>query len=653
MKYKVIIAVILTIALLVSSALIYVNNVFLPVKIKARLTQELENNLGKNVRIEKLRYSLIKGLAIQNLVIYDKSEDQTYLSAEEISLNLLILPLFKKKIIIPFLRIDSPKIYLKVKPDNTLNLMELFKTQTTQEKPRFSFIISKIDLTNGTLQFSDERLKFTRKVTDLKIGAGLNLPGAIKFILQAKIQNFSASPSFISATGEYNLFKQDLAAKVKLANLAINDYLLYLNKIPLALSDGVVNADFEIGLKDRQLQVKGITDARGVKTQVLDAPLDIKGNINLSENNLNWENFVITYKQAKFNSSGNIIDFKQPKIDFNVGAKDFTSNTSLAIQDKIIKINSCAGKYLNSEFSINGNIDMRDNANPLINLGLELGLSLKDISAKLDGKCKIKGNISGAIIKDTRDLNAALEFSAPALSISDFKLENLYFTLLQKNKLISINDLTAKLYSGELNLQLAADIGKELPTYTAKINLLNVDLAKLKMDTKFKDKDISGLLNMKSDIRQDLKDLNTLQGEGFISIKDGKLWEWDLLKGVGELLFMPIYQKIIFRDARVNFNIQNKTISIVDSSLESEKLDLSAEGKIGFDGSLDLALHTELNEDLIKESPDLRKFTSFILGNLITVKITGTLQKPEYKVVPPAKEIINQLKDLLFLPLKR
>ena len=97
-----------------------------------------------------------------------------------------------------------------------------------------------------------------------------------------------------------------------------------------------------------------------------------------------------------------------------------------------------------------------------------------------------------------------------------------------------------------------------------------------------------------------------------------------------------------------NFTIKDKAINIVDSFLGSEKLELSCAGRLGFDGALDLTFNSQINAELIKDSTDLRKFTSAILGNILVVKIGGTIQKPEYKIVPGTKEIINQLKDLFF-----
>lgn len=812
MKYRIIITIIIIIAFLVAGFIIYVNNVLLPIKLKVKLTQELEKNLGKNVEIERLRYSLIKGLIVENLAIFDKVKEKSYLSAKEISFQFLIFPLFQKKIIIPLVRIDSPQINLTLRQDNTLNVMDVLKKwQAKKERPKFSIFIYRIDLSNGKCQFKDEHTdpSYIKEAVDLKIGVGMNLPTQIKFILEAKILNPQKNPSFISTTGEYNLLTQELQSKSKLANIIVNDYLLYLKTLPLSISEGIIdNADFNINLKSKQLYAKGIVNTKNLKlrkeqfvlagdiniepdikydfqnkefgykaifelsnteflgldyfqyisningkinleenriwsddlkAQLMDSPInikgiledfsspsiklnisssqinlaklatvlpnlpkdlvisgnstlnleaqgsfrnlpleikatseiitakiqtpllkeplnDIKGKISFTANQLNWENLSFLYKQIQYNSSGSLINFKQPQMDFNLASVELALKTSLNIKDKIIKIRELSGKYLDTDFAIKGNVNIQDNTNPLLDIDLASNLYIKDVfgllpanindnfkKIKLDGLCKIAGTIKGNA-KNIKDWNTFLKLSSPCLSMFEFKLDNLYCTLEQKDGLLNINDFTAKTYTGNLNVEFLLNLLSEVPLYTSKIFLSHIDLAKLKMDTKLKDKDISGLLSAKIDLQGTTKGLETLQGQGSISVKDGKLWELNLFKGLGEFLFMPMYQKIVFKDAAVNFSLKNKTIEITNSFLGSEKLDLACEGKLEFDGSVDLTLNSQINEDLLKDSPDVRKFTSAVLGNLLVIKIGGTIQKPEYKVVPGTKEIFKQIK---------
>jgi hypothetical protein len=326
----------------------------------------------------------------------------------------------------------------------------------------------------------------------------------------------------------------------------------------------------------------------------------------------------------------------------------------------MVKIKECSLKLPDSDLAIKGTINIEEPQTPLFNLTLESNISLKDTfrflpanisenlkKIKVDGLCKVNGFLNGNA-KEMKSWNAQLRLSSDTLSLYDLKLNNLYFTLQQKDGLINTDDLSANLYAGNLALQFGLNLLGNVPNYTAKLGLSNVDLAKLKMDTKLKDKDISGLLNMRLNLQGTTAGLATLQGDGTISVREGKLWELNLFKGLGEFLFLPIYHKIVFRDATANFLVRNSAIEIADSFLSSEELELSGTGKLQFDGSLDLALNSQINENLLKDSPDLRKITSAVLGNLLVIKISGTIQKPEYKIVPGTKEIINQIKRFFF-----
>lgn len=126
-KKNLFIAVSLFAFIFISASLIYINNVFLPQKVKAKLISGLEEYFQQKVEIQRLRYNLFKGLVIQGLSVYDKVKDadHTTLEAGEISFNPLFLPLVKNKIIIPVIWIDSPKIYLKYLPDKALNIQNL------------------------------------------------------------------------------------------------------------------------------------------------------------------------------------------------------------------------------------------------------------------------------------------------------------------------------------------------------------------------------------------------------------------------------------------------------------------------------------------------------------------------------------------------
>jgi hypothetical protein len=121
-----------------------------------------------------------------------------------------------------------------------------------------------------------------------------------------------------------------------------------------------------------------------------------------------------------------------------------------------------------------------------------------------------------------------------------------------------------------------------------------------------------------------------------------------LFKGLGELFLLPDYEKVIFKEAEATFNIEDKAVYTESLRLASDQLNLDCKGKLGFDGGLDFTIYTQVNKNLVKDSSDIRKFTSAILGelsNAISIRLSGTIQKPKYSLVPIAADLIKNIKD--------
>ena len=159
---------------------------------------------------------------------------------------------------------------------------------------------------------------------------------------------------------------------------------------------------------------------------------------------------------------------------------------------------------------------------------------------------------------------------------------------------------------------------------------------------------MAGILNIDANIVGNFQDQATMKGSGNISIQGGRFWQLNLLKGLGELFLLPDYEKIVFKEAVAEFNIENKAISTQDLELVSDQLKLDCEGSLAFDGSLNFTAYAQVNKELIRESSDLRKFTAAILGelgNAISIKIDGTIQKPKYRLVPMPLDLIKHIKD--------
>ena len=216
-KRKVITGIVLFLLFLIAAGLLYLNNVYLPVKVKGRLATSLSTYLNYNVEIEKLKYSPIRGFIIQNIAIYDKTKDKenTILTVKETSFHILFLPLIKeRKIIIPVMHIDSPNFNIRYQQDNSFNFSRIFLPKPTPQgqvpKAKFSFFIYKINISDAKGTFEDERLtpKFSKTIQDLDIVLGIKQLRKIAFLIQIKVLTEKGGVSASVLKGDYNFLSK-------------------------------------------------------------------------------------------------------------------------------------------------------------------------------------------------------------------------------------------------------------------------------------------------------------------------------------------------------------------------------------------------------------------------------------------------------------
>jgi hypothetical protein len=144
-------------------------------------------------------------------------------------------------------------------------------------------------------------------------------------------------------------------------------------------------------------------------------------------------------------------------------------------------------------------------------------------------------------------------------------------------------------------------------------------------------------------------DLSRLNGAGNIFITDGKLWELNLFKGLGSLLFARDFASIIFSEGSCGFLISDKHIFSDNLKLKSNIAELSGAVKIGFDNSIDASLNVNILDEMVPLSGTFKDITTAIIGQsgrFGVIKISGTLKEPKYKFQPAVADIIKGLKDI-------
>ncbi|MBN1913271.1 MAG: AsmA family protein [Candidatus Omnitrophica bacterium] len=821
MKKKIIAAVLLLLSLLILVGLLYLNNILLPTKIKGMLIQSLESTLNYNVSIEKISYSLFRGLVIQNASVYDKIFDDEHriFSVKEISSHILFLPLLKdRKVVLPVVLIDSPRVNLRYQGDGSTNFskaLEAFNRKEPEKKNSLSFFAYKVKISSGLISFKDGRLSpaFSRDIQDIDLGMNLDLPDKIDFLAKARIKNDNSSFTIISLDGKYNITSSSLDSKANLLNIVVIEFNPYLKKLPVVFEAGSIEkADLNIKLKDKVLGISGNIQAKNLKvnkdafslqanmavdpnidynlennaldykigfkllqanlsglpyiekignicglinltpdklsadnltleaqesafglkatlenftrpyveadftcdkltlekisallpglpegTQLsgnaklgltlkghllkpalntqaileLDAaalkiaalkePLSgIKGKINYTFDNLELEGISFDYLDIPYTLNAKAIGLPDARINLELNSLEVDLKSDLKVKGKNMRINSFKAKYMDSLFDVRGDLDITQMTNPVLDLVLKSSFKAEDLAkidflpgsenitrAKLRGPFEISGTLAGKA-KDYKSWDISAKCSSDSVSLYNFSLNKLSFNLTQKNGTLNISRFNAYPYDGTLNLELNTDLKTAPAQNYLKASLSKINLAKLKQDTGLRDKDISGTLNADFELSGDFKNPVSLMGTGAFAITEGNLWKLDLLKGLGELVLLPDYEKVSMKGASADFSVANKSFSTENLNLAGEQLKIEARGSLGFDGALDFLANLRVNKNLIKESSDIRKFTTAIIGELsqaFSVKITGTLQKPEYKIIPVAAELIKSIKD--------
>lgn len=195
-------------------------------------------------------------------------------------------------------------------------------------------------------------------------------------------------------------------------------------------------------------------------------------------------------------------------------------------------------------------------------------------------------------------------------------------------------------------------------TSNVAIELNGLDIEKLKNTIPaLESKNIAGNLSMNTQWSGPLLDPNHWDGSGSLIIKDGKLLEIDVLKGVWKTLFSNLvvddYKHIAFTQAKGNFKIADGRITTKDLLMKSNAVDLSVSGWMGFNGNINFDIIADVRQAPLVSANAVKALPSTIISqfakNIVGFKLTGTFSQPQtkYKVLP--LKVLKKTTDSVFL----
>ena len=395
-----------------------------------------------------------------------------------------------------------------------------------------------------------------------------------------------------------------------------------------------------------------------VKLKSLGSPLqDINGKINIFKDRLHWEGLNLKYQDTLYETSGSLMDFKSPLLDISIKSVDISLTSVLNFNGKLIKVSKCSGSYLNSEFFASGDIDSTPSSGAKVDLSGALLIDLQDLKKPLQkfreqlgkinpqGSLRAKFSLSGNI-NDLVNCVIGFELSGDSISLYGLKGKDLLINYIQSDGVASVSSMRLSLYGGTFNGFFRANLRAKDYPYLFSADIQDVKIEELKLDTGAKAKDIAGVIQGGVKVSGSLGDIAGSQGTGHIAVTKGKLWELDLFKGLGKLLFSQDMASIVFSAGACEFDIKDKAISTDNLTLKSNMVNLSGPVKIGLDNSISAKLNVDILSEFVPLTGTFKDLTTAIIGQsgkFAVIKISGTLKEPKYKFTASATDIIKGL----------
>ncbi len=455
----------------------------------------------------------------------------------------------------------------------------------------------------------------------------------------------------------------DLSAQPALEaiqKIAVNNFKV---KLPCDISgDGALRLRIEDNFQPNQpVKIEGNLALSGAEAYFAKNKTKINsivGNINFTAEKISWNNLSFNLWDADYKTNGSLQSFASPQVDLELFSRDLELDTSFKINSQVINFSRLGGKYLNSDFSFLGKADLTDPDQPLadiygkINLELnELAQQLKKMKVKIGdlapkGLVNIQGQLKGNI-KDIKNCDIKAKLSSTYVSLYGLRLNDFLADVLFTNAVADMESLHFLFYGGTINAKATVNLKNKSMPYWLDLSAQNVDLAKLIQDSAMKEKKISGQLSGDMKLSGISDDLAKMAGSGKVLVTKGSLWELDLFKGMGVLLFSRDFKDIVFSDGSCSFAIADKNISSDNILLESPVCLMKGRARIGFDSTVDAELNVEVSQDA-PLTGTVKDVTTAILSNASrfgSIGISGTLKNPKFKFKASVKDIIQGIAD--------
>ncbi|MGE5307500.1 MAG: DUF748 domain-containing protein [Deltaproteobacteria bacterium] len=704
-RYKLLIALLVTAALLTAAALVL--SARLPAIARDIAVKTAAEKTGKQLSIGTVKVDLFKGIVFTDLAL--SSQGRTVASAKRASAHFNILSLFSGNLIVDAFELESPSVPVVRRKDGSFEIAgvsSLPRTKAPAKKEGFGLVITRVAVKDAMVDFTDDSLSpaFRSYLYPLEFYAQLSPPSSAAFRFSAGI---ARGPARIVGKGTYELASRALSATAIFEHLAPADFQPYLSG-KFSITGGALDGAAAVEYKERVLSIKTDSTARncGVELTAGKASFDGKisasytgharptppeytvsmtlsrleaalangikinaaGALQIDPDVFLWKGIKLIYAGEEYVSSGSVRGFSSPTFEFGIYSTKAQLEGLIQTKNRILQITRIKGVMNGSNLFVTGTVDVSDLTAVPADLSVTGDVDLTDLNvffskqqgwqqASPSGRLHTEMKVSGDLRQPCR-LKVKGAVKSKTLCAYGLAFGNLHAEYDQENG-AGHSLFNFSFYDGIVHGEASLDLTKTGYPYTVKTTSEGINVQKLKNDTPFRAKDLSGTINVCSVISGQAGAIGNPEVRGNVQLADGKIFQLDILQGLGQMLF-PELLSVTFSRGAADFNVKDRMLTVTEASLASSTLQLTGKGTADLSSPeqpVNGLFNIQVSSSIIPRLGKFKNIASVILDQsrrVVGVQVSGTRTHPQYRLTQPlVDDLFRGLRDLLGPPQKK
>ncbi len=363
----------LIILCILALAILYFQNIFLPIKLKEIVSQRSKELINRELSVGQVDYSFLKGFILKNVKLFEKNDPRKdFITAEEVSFQVLLPALFKnQKIIIPSISIKNPYVSVIRHTDKSFNFSDIIeKFNGASSGSSAPILLGGFSLTGGQINFTGQKNdgELRKALQNIHAKANLSVKGSVDFSVGGRIrENTEPFPAF-TAQGKYHFADKKLTLKTNISAMPSRYIRLFLpDEQTIRFEFQIKTAGLSLTLNKTELSVSGAMD--------INSPEFHLAQESIFANHFTAAHFQLQKMEDKWRISGDwsgtdayFKNHNQKYQRFDISASSFIferDNANTKIQGNFVlkDINVDLGYKVAGEFEARGlraNVDGRD-----------------------------------------------------------------------------------------------------------------------------------------------------------------------------------------------------------------------------------------------------------------------------------------------------